>query len=104
MSVDKTRCAVCGVRNHALGGRASNGEFMLALPVNKDRGGVAWPRLGIDAWCANADGEVQRLSIVRIALTRTILNQAPAFLCQHCLRNHQASQGIFLDLFAVRAA
>lgn len=100
MPADKNRCALCGVRDHALGGRAKTGEFMLALPIETQHGRTAWPRIGTNGWCGNAAGAVERLSIIRISLSRATVNAALAFLCQHCLETHQAGQGIFTDLFA----
>lgn len=97
----KTHCALCGVRDHALGGRRTNGEFMLALPISTETGRTAWPRIGTNGWCANEDGEIERLNIVRISLSRTTLNGRHASLCQDCLSAHRAEQGVFSDLFAV---
>jgi hypothetical protein len=109
---DKTRCAVCQVRDHALGGRNGNGVFLLALPTFTDNR-IAWPRIGSSGWCGATDGEVQRLTIVRISLSRTTLNgalrssseavahQEIAYLCQHCLRRHDSRHA---DLFAEIAA
>lgn len=99
MPADKNRCALCGVRDHALGGRGKTGEFMLALPIETQHGRTTWPRIGTNGWCGNADGAVERLSIIRISLARAMMNQESAVLCQRCLETHQAGQGILSDLF-----
>lgn len=77
---------------------------MLALPLEGEKGRINWPRIGGNGWCGIPAGEVQRLTIVRISLARTMLNGRMAFLCQHCLNTHHAGQGLFSDLFAMEMA
>jgi hypothetical protein len=103
MQPERYRCALCGVRDHSLGGRNKTGDFMLALPVEMGSGRPGWPRIGTNGWCGTADGEVERLTIVRVRLSRSALNGQPAFLCQDCLGRHQAGQGILTDLFQPQA-
>jgi hypothetical protein len=93
MQPDKTRCAACGARDHALGGRAAKGAFMLALPLATSAGNTAWPRVGTNGWCGDPAGEVERLSIVRISLGRTCQGSNTTFLCQFCRMDHESLQG-----------
>ncbi len=90
------RCTLCGVRDHAFGGRSRTGEFLLALPIEAGDGRPAWPRLGSLGWCGVPEGEVQRLTIAWIKLT--------AGVCQHCRPPCQAGQAVLPDLFTFPAA
>lgn len=73
---------------------------MLALPIQGDNGRTSWPRIGTSGWCGTPEGEVERLTIIRVALTRTVGKA----LCQHCLVHHHAERGMFVDLFSLALA
>lgn len=75
---------------------------MLALPIRTGENRISWPRAGHPGWCANSDGEVDQLTIVRIELVHPASGQAP--LCQLCYDPAQAGQGVLFDLFERRAA
>jgi len=85
------RCEVCGVANHAVGGRDPLGRFFPAIPLNHDGLYVRWPDAGTGAWCCDGR-DVVRLRIIRIVCTVAHLNHRPEdcrdenlrFMCQRC--------------------
>lgn len=92
----QSHCARCGVRDHALGGRSRNGEFLLAIPEIDAERNVSWPRIRSEAWCGSPDGEIQFLRIIRISLSKVETGNGRAALCQHC---QIVSGGAIKDLF-----
>lgn len=70
------RCEQCGVANHALGGRSTDGTFLPAQPTGTDGIRVTWPRPGEHAWCGRGD-RAEHLRIIRIVLTVAHLDHTP---------------------------
>lgn len=92
-------CELCGVKNHALGGRLRDGTWCSASPRGEERLGLVWPKPGEFWWCSDADGHMYELRIVRIVLTVAHLDHQPEncaeqnlkAMCQRChLRYDQA--------------
>lgn len=98
------RCERCGLVNHALGGRLSDGTF---LPIT---GYGSLALIGKDAWCG--DGcRLEWLRVIRIVLTIAHLDHCPEnnadenllALCQRC---HLAHDKVHhqLNAYATRRA
>lgn len=90
-------CEQCGVKNHALGGRRSDGRFLEARPLGDNGLRLVWPQPGTDAWCG-ADDAAQLLRIIRIVCTVAHVDHDEsnngdenlAFWCQRCHNRHDA--------------
>jgi hypothetical protein len=90
------RCEICGVANHALGGRASDGTFHPALPTGDNGLRLTWPAPGEWAWVEGIDA---KLRIIRIVCTTMHLNHDTTdngdenlkFGCQRCHNLHDAA-------------
>lgn len=85
-------CERCGVRNHILGGRDSDGAFIPAVP-EENLLKLRWPEPGTFSACAPADGRPwMKLRIIRIVLTIAHLDHVVEncgddnlqALCQRC--------------------
>jgi hypothetical protein len=76
------RCEECGVENHQLGGRDSQGRWHPALPTGDNGLRLTWPEPGSEAWCEGG----LRLRIVRIVLTVAHLDHAPENCADENLR------------------
>ena len=73
----KEHCEECGVRNHSLGGRLSNGAWCKAAPVEERLGRLVWPEPGDVSTCISPSGARHQLRIVRIVLTVAHLDHQP---------------------------
>lgn len=84
-------CEECGVKNHAIGGRAVDGTFLPALPLGDNGLKLIWPRQGQNATCRLGERR-EVLRIMRIILTVAHLDHTPEncgddnlmALCQRC--------------------
>lgn len=93
------KCEWCGVANHALGGRLSDGRFLHALPKGDDGLKTLWPKPGERYWCG---GQVEpiNLKIIRIVCTVAHIDgeltdhsdDNLAFVCQRCHLRHDKTQ------------
>lgn len=91
-------CEWCGIANHALGGRLSNGKFLHALPKGTDGLKTIWPKPGERYWCGSA--APIELKIIRIVCTVAHIDgeltdhsdDNLAFLCQRCHNRHDAKE------------
>lgn len=72
------KCEQCGVANHSLGGRAPDGQWHPAWPLQERLLRLEWPKPGTMHWCGS-DRAVW-LRIVRIVLTIAHLDHTP----EHC--------------------
>lgn len=85
------RCEFCGVKNFALGGRDSDGNFHRAHPVGEASLRLEFPKPGERWWCGDA-GPQHFLRVIRIVCTVAHLDHTPEncddanlrFLCQRC--------------------
>lgn len=84
------RCEQCAVANWAIGGRAKDGRFLLAIPEEQLLR-LVWPKPGTRAWCRDGT-DPQYLRIIRIVCTVAHLDHQPEncgdenlrFWCQRC--------------------
>lgn len=89
------KCEKCGVKNHSLGARDKNGNFMLVEPDGEKLLRLAWPRPGEYRWFP--DGVHRK--VMRIVLTVAHLNHDPADCrdenlaawCQRCHNQYDAA-------------
>lgn len=92
------RCEACGVENHAVGGRMSDGTFCPALPLD---GYAELPKEGAMAWCFDQTDPSKwkvRLRIIKIVCTVAHVDgrlddhgdHNLAFWCQRCHNRHDA--------------
>ncbi|MGB0817786.1 MAG: hypothetical protein ACPGQQ_02680 [Candidatus Puniceispirillaceae bacterium] len=75
------KCEVCGVKNHELGGRDSNGKWHKAHALEEKRLKLVWPKPGQEWWCGDSKNPLF-LKIVRIVLTVAHLDHTPEN-CDH---------------------
>ena len=104
---DGNKCKWCGVPNHELGGRDSEGHWFKARPLGEKLLRLEWPKENETAWCYRPlpggcwdKGPFYELRcrIVRIVLTVAHLNHKPedcsdenlVALCQRCLLRYDA--------------
>lgn len=78
----ENRCEECGVSNHQLGGRDSQGRWHPARPTGENGLRLTWPEPGSWWWCE--DG--LQLRIVRIVLTVAHLDHTPENCADENLR------------------
>lgn len=92
-------CEQCGVENHALGGRDSDGTFLPATPTGTNGTGLSWPRPGDYGECRKGNRRAW-LKIIRIVLTVAHLNHKPEDCrpenlrcwCQRCHNRYDAAE------------
>lgn len=92
----KNHCEWCGVPNHAIGGRLSDGNFVPVYFVREDRM-EAQRAIGERRWCGT-NGPEHLLRIIRIVCTVAHLDHQPEnndednlrFLCQRCHLHYDA--------------
>ena len=92
-------CEKCGVKNHALGGRTADGEFIPALPLGDNGLHLVWPRQGDEAWCRKGDEDAVMLKIIKIVCTTAhvdgkLIDHSLSnlrFWCQQCHLRHDAA-------------
>ncbi len=93
----KNKCEQCGVRNGAIGGRDTAGEFHKAHACGETLKGWQSPELGSTWWCGKENPKMLR--IIKIVLTVAHLNHDPTdcrdqnlrALCQRCHLRYDAS-------------
>lgn len=78
-------CENCGVANHQLGGRTTDGQWHKARPTGETSLGLQWPEPGSEGWCDGPNGTL-RLRIVRIVLTVAHLDHTPENCADENLR------------------
>lgn len=90
-------CEQCGVENHALGGRATDGTFLPAQPTGDNGISFTWPKPGDYGLCVKGNRRAW-CKIIRIVLTVAHLNHLPEDCrpenlrcwCQRCHNRYDA--------------